>query len=133
MDTSKHTSLKLKTFRQAQTAFSLIEVTLAIGIVGFAFTTILGLLPAGLSNFRKAMDTEVEAQIVQQVTNEAMQADFDQLIKSPVPTVDDLANQITIAGPRRRCTLRRMWFARRRLHRSDTRPAGSVRTPHPDL
>ena len=60
-------------------AFSLIETALALGIVAFAFVALLGLLPAGLSTFRKAIDTTVSAQIVQKIVSDAEQTDFDTL------------------------------------------------------
>lgn len=63
-------------------AFTLVEVTLAIGIIGFAFVAVLGLLPAGLTAFRKAMDVSVSSQIVQRIVTEAQQTDFNKLISS---------------------------------------------------
>lgn len=59
--------------------FTLVEVTLAIGIISFAFVTMFGLLPVGLSVSRQAMDTTIEAQIVQQMKTQALQTDFSQL------------------------------------------------------
>jgi type II secretory pathway pseudopilin PulG len=61
-------------------AFSLIEVVLAVGVVAFAFVAILGLIPAGMGQFRQAIDTSVCAQIAQRVINDAQQADFTTLI-----------------------------------------------------
>lgn len=61
-------------------AFSLIEVVLAVGVVAFAFVAILGLIPAGMGQFRQAIDTSVCAQIAQRVINDAQQADFSTLI-----------------------------------------------------
>jgi uncharacterized protein (TIGR02598 family) len=61
-------------------AFSLIEVVLAVGVVAFAFVAILGLIPAGMGQFRQAIDTSVCAQIAQRVINDAQQADFATLI-----------------------------------------------------
>lgn len=58
-------------------AFSLVEVVIAIGIVSFALLPMLGLLPIGLSTFKKAIDTTVISQIVQKIGNEAQQSDFD--------------------------------------------------------
>lgn len=55
------------------------EVTLAIGIISFAFVAMFGLLPVGLSVSREAMDTTIEAQIVQQLKTQALQTDFSQL------------------------------------------------------
>jgi len=77
-----------------QRAFSLIEVVLAVGVVAFAFVAILGLLPAGMSQFRQAIDTSVCAQIAQRIINEAQQTDFNVLINEaglPANAGDDFA------------------------------------------
>jgi len=63
--------------RAARRAFSLIETALALGIVAFALVGLMGMLPAGLATFRKAMDTTVSAQIVQRIVSDAEQSDFD--------------------------------------------------------
>lgn len=63
-------------------AFSLVEVVLAVGVVAFAFVAIMGLLPAGMTQFRQAIDTSVCAQIAQRVIMEAQQTDFDILTDS---------------------------------------------------
>ncbi|MDB6006030.1 MAG: Verru Chthon cassette protein [Prosthecobacter sp.] len=47
--------------------FSLPEVTLALGIAAFGITTLLSLLPQGLSNIRKAGDVAASARISQQI------------------------------------------------------------------
>lgn len=60
-------------------AFSLIEVTLSLGIVSFALTAILGLLPLGLSNYKKASDLTIRAQINQQLLSTIQRTPFDQL------------------------------------------------------
>ena len=69
--------------RKAASGFSLVEITMALGIIAFAFVTIFGLLPAGLNSFRKAMDISIGTQIVQRLINEAEQTDFLVLIKQP--------------------------------------------------
>jgi uncharacterized protein (TIGR02598 family) len=61
-------------------AFSLIEVVLAIGVVAFAFVALLGVLPVGLSTFRKAMDTSLGAEIGQRVINDLQESDFDSVM-----------------------------------------------------
>lgn len=66
-----------------QAAFSLVEVTMAIGIVAFVFTSILGLVQTGVTTFRNAMDVSLSSQIAQRVINEAQQTDFDQLVAAP--------------------------------------------------
>ena len=60
-------------------AFTLVEVTLSLGIFAFAITSIFGLLPLGLSSFRQAMDISVGSQICQRVINDAQQTDFSVL------------------------------------------------------
>lgn len=67
--------------------FSLVEVVLAVGVVAFAFVAILGLIPAGLTQFRQAIDTSVCAQIAQRVIMDAQQTDYDLLIdKTGLPS-----------------------------------------------
>ena len=57
--------------------FSLIEVTLAIGIIAFAFVSLLALLPAGLTTFRNAVDTGNESRIVQSFVSKVLATDFE--------------------------------------------------------
>ena len=63
--------------------FSLVEVTLAIGVVAVAFLALFSLLPVGMGLFREAMDTSVSAQIVQRVVGDATETEFEQLIANP--------------------------------------------------
>ena len=48
---------------QRKDGLSLVEVTLSLAIVSFAFTTLLALLPIGLHIFRDGISTTVKAQI----------------------------------------------------------------------
>lgn len=65
-----------------QAGFSLVEVTLAIGIVAFAFVALFGLVPTGLNVFRSAIDTSIGSTILQQVVENAQQTDYDALISA---------------------------------------------------
>lgn len=56
-------------------AFTLVEVTLALGIVVFAMTAMLGLLPVGLTTFQEAATLSVRSQVVQAVASEIARAD----------------------------------------------------------
>lgn len=60
-------------------AFSLVEVTIAIGIVSFILLTMLGLMPVGLSTLRQAMDQTVEGQIVQKLNGDILMTPFSQI------------------------------------------------------
>lgn len=65
------------TFGQRMAGFSLIELTLAIAIVGVAFLSLLGLIPMGMDTFRKSMDSSVTSLIAHRMLNEAQQSDFN--------------------------------------------------------
>jgi uncharacterized protein (TIGR02598 family) len=58
-------------------AFTLVETTIAMGIVAFAMVPILGLVPMGLSTFRNAISVTAEAQIVQGLSNEILLTDYE--------------------------------------------------------
>lgn len=60
-------------------AFSLVEVTLALGVISVSLLSLLGLLPAGLGVLRNSMEQTVHAQIVQRVAAEISSTDFNAL------------------------------------------------------
>jgi len=60
-------------------AFSLVEVTIALGIVSLAMLSVMGMMPVGLSTMRAAMDQTTEAQIARRISGEAALIPFDQL------------------------------------------------------
>lgn len=80
MDVPGFSNPRRFTGRVARGAFSLVEVTLAIGVVAFAFVALVGMLPVGLQTFRRAVDASVGAQIAQRVVNDVQQTDFDLLV-----------------------------------------------------
>jgi len=57
--------------------FSLVEVTIAIGIMAVALVPVVSLLPIGLDSYRKAVEISVGTQIVQRVVSDLQHADFD--------------------------------------------------------
>jgi uncharacterized protein (TIGR02598 family) len=75
--------------RRRPSGFSLVEVVLAVGVISFAFVAILGLLPAGLHQFRQAMDTSISSQIAQRIIQDAQQSDFDVLTEILPPAKRD--------------------------------------------
>jgi uncharacterized protein (TIGR02598 family) len=66
-------------FPASQKAFTLVEVTMAIGISSFAILSMLGVLAVGMKTMRGAIDTTVQAQITQDVVGTLKQADFSTL------------------------------------------------------
>lgn len=65
--------------------FSLIELTIALGIVGFALVAILGLVPVGMKAFQDAMRLNVEAEIVQTVARELENTPWKRPTESGLP------------------------------------------------
>ncbi|MEP6669935.1 MAG: Verru_Chthon cassette protein B, partial [Chthoniobacter sp.] len=74
--------------RRRQSGFSLVEVVLAVGVISFAFVAIMGLIPAGLQQFRQAMDNSVCSQIAQRIIQDAQLTDFDTLTDAAHPVGD---------------------------------------------
>jgi len=106
-----------------------VEITMAIGIVSFAFVAVLGLLPSGLTTFRKAMDASVSSQIFQRVINEAQQTDFSTLVATPLPVVayfDDQGNKLDPANK-----AKAIYHVKTRVTISTPLPGSS--TPNTDL
>lgn len=81
MDTLERSGLDARRARNALAAFTLVEITIAIGIVAFAFISVVGMIPTGLNSFHQAMDASIRSQIAQRVLNDVQQTDFSQLIK----------------------------------------------------
>ena len=59
-------------------AFSLPEVTMAVGIASMAIVLLLGLVPTGLNSLRDAAISLAEARIFQQISGEIQNADWGQ-------------------------------------------------------
>ena len=78
------------------TGFSLVECVLAIGVVSFAFVSILAMIPMGMTAFRQAVDTTVGSQIVHRLINEAQQTDYSTLVANPTSEhyFDDQGNEV---------------------------------------
>ena len=65
--------------QRSAAAFSLVEVTLAIGIIAFAFVALFGLLPTGMQTFRAAIDISNESWILQNINSMVQTTDFAQI------------------------------------------------------
>ncbi len=92
-------------FASRAQGFSLVEVAIATAIIAVALVALMGILPSGASNFNKAMDTSITAQIAQRILHDAEQAEFDALIdKSALPPdpqkLSYCAEHFTFRAPR---------------------------------
>jgi uncharacterized protein (TIGR02598 family) len=59
--------------------FSLVEVAVALGLMSFVITGLLGLVPIGLNTIRDAKNDSTRAEIIKSVANTAQQTDFSLL------------------------------------------------------
>ncbi|XHR27338.1 MAG: prepilin-type N-terminal cleavage/methylation domain-containing protein [Chthoniobacteraceae bacterium] len=64
----------------AQKGFSLVEVMLALGVMSFAMTGLIGLLSVGLGLSRNFMNITSETQVVQTVSNELQLMDYSAVV-----------------------------------------------------
>lgn len=81
MPPTKTTSLDTRLINSSR-GFSLVEVTIALGLVSFALVSMLGLLPTGLTVLRSSMSQTVEAQILQSVASRAVISSFTNIAAS---------------------------------------------------
>ena len=81
--------LPLSPSSRQERGFSLIEVAIAVSILTICLVALIGLLPGGMSNFRKAMDTTTTAQIAQRILHDMEQAEFDQMVDIKNLPLDD--------------------------------------------
>ena len=70
---------RLPSRTRTRKGFSLIEVTLAIAIVAFAFIALIGLLPAGMSVFNQTMDSTNEMRITADLSSMIQASDYESL------------------------------------------------------
>jgi uncharacterized protein (TIGR02598 family) len=63
----------------ARAGFSLIEITLALGVLSFALVAMMGLIPVGLTTLRGAVDASTMARITQQISSQARMTSFTNL------------------------------------------------------
>lgn len=72
-----------KTFLQKSKSqgggFNLVEVVLAMCVIAVAFTSLFGVMPVALQNYRHAMSFTVQSNILVQVTGEFQQTSPDQI------------------------------------------------------
>lgn len=64
-------------------AFSLPEVTLAIGILGLSLTALLGLIPSVMDNMRNASNLIAETRIVSEITGTISLSDWGEPTSAP--------------------------------------------------
>ena len=87
--------------------FSLMEVTISLGIVGIVAIPLIGMLSAGLTSNRSSADRAVVSQIVDQVGREVEQSDFSALpAEFPIAWFDEQGVRVEPNDPMRIFTTR---------------------------
>lgn len=71
-----------RTLPLVRAGFSLVEVTIALGLLSFAAVAIIGILPVGLTSIRQSMNQTVEAQIVRSIAAQSVTASFTNLART---------------------------------------------------
>lgn len=78
-------SLPMNLFRTSRArarAFSLIETVLALGVVSFALTALISMMPVGLTLMRDSAQTTVQADVLRRLATEFQEMPLDQLASS---------------------------------------------------
>jgi uncharacterized protein (TIGR02598 family) len=117
-------------------AFSLMEVTLALGILSVAMVGILSLLPAALGGFRQSMDTTITAQLFDRVLSEVEATDFDALFDDAASNSDGVAKASDTSGTFSAMSRRYFDEDGRELKKSESRTAKYLlhtRLSHPGV
>lgn len=65
--------------RRSSTGFSLVEVTLALGITAFCLTVLMALMPIGLSTFRSSIETSLRADLMRRIAGDLRQTPFSEV------------------------------------------------------
>lgn len=68
-----------RSFRVSPKAFTLVETAMALGIVAFAFTGLMGVLPLALTELGNARNNVVVAELAESYLAKASQTDFTAL------------------------------------------------------
>jgi len=71
-NTSKPLSLRKR-------AFSLVETVMALGVVSFALTTLISMMPIGLNIFRDSIQSTVQTDVLRQLTTQFQETPFSEL------------------------------------------------------
>lgn len=80
--------------RRRKAGFSLVEVALAVGIVGFGMTVIMGVLPVGLASVKDSKLQSAKANISRQLRGEFQQISFkDNTVEQGARTIDTLSGE----------------------------------------
>jgi uncharacterized protein (TIGR02598 family) len=75
-------------FSKTRRGFSLVEVTIALGITAFAVTAMLGMLPVGLGSLRQSANDMAKAQILKSIGAQLVVADSGTLFGASATPIE---------------------------------------------
>ena len=101
-------------------AFSLVEVSLALAIVGIAFMALLGILPMGMQTFKAANDSTVDARILTVMTSMLQSTEYSKIAGSGGVTDDvfffdmdgEFLDSLRQPSPREDVAIQRLYAAK---------------------
>ncbi len=96
--------------RPASTAFSLVEVTLALGVAAFCLIAIYGLLPIGVSSSQASMEQTVANGLVAAVASDLRATPRQTVPNSPQAVTTQFNLPIPSNGPTASTTTRTLYF-----------------------
>lgn len=104
----------MKTYASSSRGFSLVEITVALGIVGFCLLALFGLLPVGLNSNQISVEQTLAANLATMLTAD--------LRATPIakPVEDGVSPQYKISIPASTASTQTLYF------RKDGKPAGAV-------
>lgn len=87
----------MKTTKSRQeSGFTLVEVTLAIGITAVALVSLMGMLPRGIKTLERASDKAVMARIHQQILGELQLTSWEKGVLSGVVPIDSFDGTVRL-------------------------------------
>lgn len=75
--------MKIRKTSKRPEGFSLVEIALALGIIGVALTSMLGLMPIGLNTFRDSIASTVRTDVLRELGAQFQSTPFDKLTNDP--------------------------------------------------
>jgi len=91
-DFTRHSAIRYGAFLKGvahKKGFNLVEVVLAMCVIAVAFTSLFGVMPVALQNYRHSMNLAMVANIMSQVSAELQQTPASEVLANPATPLPD--------------------------------------------
>lgn len=102
----------------------MVEVVLALGIFSFALVGLMGLMPMGLQSLKDTTDMAAETRIMQRISNEIAQTNYESIESSIEYSFDAQGSPTTATSPE--C----VYLVKVLIEKGTKLPGSSVATPN---